>query len=94
MALDQPLQLGFRRVRIPIQRERVHRRERSGNPDVIRTYLRAIIAGSTGNQRNRRERLARLLKCLPLTRVKRLKISHERIREIQTRLFYAARNYI
>ena len=76
MPSDQPSFLGKGRAFVSIQRQVVHRGERSRDPYVVGTDLCAVVAGGAGNERNTVQRLLRFLYCGMLFCGQRSKVPH------------------
>ena len=66
----------LRRRFVAVQRQVVHRGKRAGYADVLRTDLRAIVAGGAGNDRDFRQRRPRLFDGFLLRRRELLEILH------------------
>ena len=66
MTADEPFFLSLGELHVLIQRMHVHRSERAGDPDLLRTDLGAVIAIRTGNQRDPRQSGARFVYNCPL----------------------------
>ena len=76
MPPDQPLFLDTRRAFVFIQRQVVHRDERSRDPYVVGTAFCAVVAGGAGNERESVLRLLRFLYCGMLFCGQRSKVPH------------------
>ena len=52
MTIDQPVLLTLCRIQIMVERQVIHGRKGTGNTDIHRTYLGAVITCRTWNQWN------------------------------------------